>query len=533
MASAPSAVSPNLSRHQIVRKPAVRSKHGIVVSHNRVASEIGARVLAAGGHAVDAAVATSFAIGVLEPWMSGVGGAGAMLVRQAAEDRVTAVDFGARAPVRLNPADYPLVEGSGGDLFGWPRVQGDRNLRGAAAATAPTVVAGVAAAHKMFGRQAWRDLVTPSVKLAADGPVVDWHTTLMIARVFRELSEDRGCKAVFLPGGLPPAPPFVATGVAPVRLPNPAFARTLEAIAADGPDALYRGPVGRALLADLNAAGGVHVAEDLTAASEARIGAPRTAQYGSRTLHVAPELNGGPTILDALEVTTQRWSGSGRGGLDGAGFAAVAEGLKKAWAKRFATMGDSAKIAPLGSTTHLCVVDRDGNMVTLTQTLLSLFGSLFMSEATGILMNNAINWFDPRPGGPNAMAPGRRVLANYAPAIMTGDGDAIAAGGSGGRKILPAVFQLLLMMANGLSLDEAIHAPRIDVSGADAVVVDRNLPADVRAALAAEFQTVEAERAVFPYHFTIASAVRRQGDTNEGATEPYQPWSEAVSEEEV
>ena len=85
-------------------------------------------------------------------------------------------------------------------------------------------------------------------------------------------------------------------------------------------------------------------------------------------------------------------------------FVAIAHGLQEAWAKRFATMGDSAKIAPLGSTTHLSVVDRDGNMVTLTQTLLSLFGSQFLSPQTGILLNNAINWFDPRPGGPNAMA---------------------------------------------------------------------------------------------------------------------------------
>ena len=138
------ATSPNLSTRQIVRKPAVRSRGGIVVSHNRVASEIGARVLAAGGHAVDAAVATSFAIGVLEPWMSGIGGTGAMLVRTAADDRVTALDFGARAPAALNPDDYPLMEGSGGDLFGWPRVKDDRNLRGASAAVAPTVVAGVA-----------------------------------------------------------------------------------------------------------------------------------------------------------------------------------------------------------------------------------------------------------------------------------------------------------------------------------------------------------------------------------------------------
>jgi len=527
--TASTAASPNLSRRQTVRKPAVRAKGGIVVSHNRLASEIGARVLAAGGHAVDAAVATSLAIGVLEPWMSGIGGSGAMLVCDARENRVSAFNFGARSPQALNPADYPLVEGSGGDLFGWPRVQGDRNLRGVWAASVPSHTAGIAAAHRAFGRRPWSELVQPSIALAADGPVVDWYTTLMVSRVFGDLMQDAGSRSVFLPGNVPPAPAQLANAPA-VRLPNPALARTLEAIADGGADAFYRGPVMRALLDDLKAAGGVHAEADFAAASEVRTAAPRTMAYGQHTLHVVPELNGGPTILDALEGMTRRWKG---GALDGAFFAAIAAGLQDAWQKRFATMGDSAQIAPHGSTTHLSVVDRDGNMVTLTQTLLSLFGSMFLSPSTGILLNNAINWFDPRPGGPNALAPGKRVLANYAPTVMTGPDDAIAIGGSGGRKILPAVFQLLMMMANGRSLDEAIHAPRIDVSGNEGVVVDRTLPQEVRNALAAQFSTVEVERGVFPYHFTIASAVRRQGGTNEGATEPYNPWGDAVSEEEV
>jgi gamma-glutamyltranspeptidase/glutathione hydrolase len=359
--------------------------------------------------------------------------------------------------------------------------------------------------------------------------VVDWHTTLMIARAVRELSADPGCASVLVPNGIP-SPAIAATGDAPERLPNPALARTLAAIAEEGPAALYGGAVGAALLADLKAGGGVHAEADLLRASEVRTLTPRTAMLGKYTLHVSPELNGGPTVLDALEGMLSRWNG---GALDARAFAAMASGLQGAWQKRFETMGDSVKIAPHGSTTHINVVDRDGNMVTLTQTLLSLFGSQFLSPQTGILLNNAINWFDPRPGGPNALAPGRQALSNYAPMIMTADGDAIASGGAGGRKILPAVFQLLVMMANGVSLDDAIHAPRIDVSGGDAVVVDRRLSPEIKAALAAEFSTVEAERTVFPYHFTIASAVRHSGGMNEGGTEPYQPWSEAVSEEEA
>jgi gamma-glutamyltranspeptidase/glutathione hydrolase len=116
---------------------------------------------------------------------------------------------------------------------------------------------------------------------------------------------------------------------------------------------------------------------------------------------------------------------------------------------------------------------------------------------------------------------------------MLGDDDAVAIGGCGGRKILPAVFQLLVMMANGLSLDDAMHAPRIDVSGGPFVIVDRDLPEDVRSALAQSFATREVERTAYPNHFTIASVVRRIGATNEGAVEPYMPWGEAVAEDEV
>lgn len=527
------ALSPNQSQRRSVRKPAARSAGGIVVSQNRAASEIGARVLAAGGHAVDAAVATSFAIGVLEPWMSGIGGTGAMLVRQAAENRITVVDFGGRSPLALDPADYPIVEGLGQDLFGWPRVKDDRNLVGATAVVAPTVLAGVHRAHSLFGRRAWRELVEPAIALAADGPVVDWHTTLIVATAQAALARDPGARGVFLQGGAPPVPPPAVVGQPLLRLPNPELARTLATLAADGPDAFYRGPLGRALLDDVRGGGGALAAADFDAL-EVRVAAPRTVAHAGRTVHLLPELSGGPTIARAFEALNGRWSGKRDGaGLDAAAFTAIATSLQEAWENRFARMGDTAATAATASTTHISVVDRDGNMVALTQTLLSLFGARFLSPSTGILLNNGMNWFDPRPTTPNAIAAGKRALCNYCPAIMTGGEDAVAIGGSGGRKILPAVFQLLIMLADGATLEDAFHAPRIDVSGGDTVVVDRDLPATVRAALAGQFKTLAVERTAYPYHFTIAGAVRRTDGHNEGATEPQQPWSEAVAEDEV
>jgi gamma-glutamyltranspeptidase/glutathione hydrolase len=120
------------------------------------------------------------------------------------------------------------------------------------------------------------------------------------------------------------------------------------------------------------------------------------------------------------------------------------------------------------------------------------------------------------------------------PALMTKGDTAVGIGGCGGRRIIPAVFQLLAMMADfGWDLDTAFHQPRIDVSGGAAVTIDRRLPAETKALLASSFDTVEVDPLPNPPSFTIAGAVRRTGETNEGATEPQQPWSEAVSEDDI
>ena len=134
-----SIVSPNLSHRRRVHKPSARSQGGIVVTQNRAASEVGARVLKAGGHAVDAAVAAAFAIGVVEPWMNGIGAVGGMLIYEAATGKITGIDFGARSPMALEPADFVLTdERDEGNLFGWPMVKDNLNTVGAKAVVAPT-----------------------------------------------------------------------------------------------------------------------------------------------------------------------------------------------------------------------------------------------------------------------------------------------------------------------------------------------------------------------------------------------------------
>jgi gamma-glutamyltranspeptidase/glutathione hydrolase len=183
-------------------------------------------------------------------------------------------------------------------------------------------------------------------------------------------------------------------------------------------------------------------------------------------------------------------------------------------------------------TTHFSVVDRDGNMAAVTQTLLSTFGSKFVPPQTGITMNNGVMWFDPTPGGPNSLAPGKRCLTNYNPVLaQTADGRRLAVGASGGRRILPAVMQMLsFVMDYGMDLDAAIHQPRIDASEGAVVIGDMRLPAQTRDQLRARFDYEEARIQTLPMKFACPSIVLRQGETNSGATEIFQPWGDAVAE---
>jgi gamma-glutamyltranspeptidase/glutathione hydrolase len=147
-------------------------------------------------------------------------------------------------------------------------------------------------------------------------------------------------------------------------------------------------------------------------------------------------------------------------------------------------------------------------------------------------MNNGIMWFDPTQGGPNSLQPGKRCLTNYTPVLaQAADGRRLALGASGGRRILPAVTQMLsLVMDYGMDLDAAIHTPRIDASEGAVVIGDIRLPAPTREALRARFDFEEARVQTFPMKFACPSVVLRDGDTNSGATESAQPWGDAVAE---
>jgi gamma-glutamyltranspeptidase/glutathione hydrolase len=522
------------TQNWIVRKPIARSRGGVVASQNRIAAQVGARVLAHGGNAVDAAVATGFALAAVEPWNSGLGGIGTMLIYSARQDRVSAVDFGPVAPRALKLSDYPLA-GRGKtarDLFPWPAVKDDRNVHGPLSIAVPGLVDGLGLALERFGTMKLETVLEPAIELAERGLAVDWFVTLKIATLARELTRYPAARALWLPDGFPPVS---APGAPFERLELKGLAATLKRLARAGRRDFYEGGIAASLVRDLRKLGARLGARDLRD-YRARVLEPLAADYRGAQFSVAPHLTAGPSLLRALEGL--RAAAFRPGGPQADAYLAYARVLRETYQERLASLGDTPR-GPRATecTTHLNVIDREGNMAALTQTLLSVFGSKVLLPATGILMNNGIMWFDPRPGRPNSIAPGKRPLTNMCPVIVRRGGQPwFAIGASGGRKILPAVFQIAsFLIDHEMNLEDAFRQPRLDASGGDTVALDPRLPAAVRQALAAQFPAEEAELAVYPAHYACPSAVLREPTTGEhfGATDVMSPWSGAVSEDEA
>ena len=400
----------------------------------------------------------------------------------------------------------------------------------------PGVVAGMEEAHRRHAKLPWKELLAPSVTLAGEGLAVDWWTTLMISsaaadlaalsRERRRLSAWMDCRRM-RHGASSRMSACRRTGSRPRWRSSPAPAR------ATSTRAIWRS----SLAADIQAAGGALSVEDLKP-FRAHLREPLAIPYRGGKVFATPELTAGPTLSRTLGLL-QKDLKPARGGPDAAAYIAYASALQAAYRERLKDMGDEDGRRSLGAealapacTTHFSAVDRDGNMAAVTQTLLSTFGSKFVSGQTGITMNNGIMWFDPTPGTPNSLAPGKRCLTNYTPVLaQASDGRRAAIGASGGRRILPAVTQLLsFVMDYGMDLDAAIHQPRIDASEGAVVIGDVRLPQAAREALGARFDYEEARIQTLPMKFACPSIVLRDGDTNSGATEVFQPWSEAVAE---
>ncbi len=251
--------------------------------------------------------------------------------------------------------------------------------------------------------------------------------------------------------------------------------------------------------------------------------------YRDAVLQSAPGMTAGPTLAFVVERLARKRFGAAP---DAAYFDALAEALREAYADRLGHAGDVEATAPT-STTHITAIDREGTIVALTTTLLSSFGSRYVLPGTGILMNNGVMWFDPRPGQPNSIAPGKRALTNMCPVVAMRDGRPwFGAGASGGRRILAAVLQMASFVVDfGMDPATAAHHPRIDVNGGDRIGVDRRLPPAILEPLLARPDATPVEHGVFPTRFACPNLVLHGADgRNHGISDVMSPWSAAIAE---
>jgi gamma-glutamyltranspeptidase/glutathione hydrolase len=455
--------------------------NGMVTAEHHLAAEAGVEMLRDGGNAVDAAVAAGFVMGVVEPFTSGIGGIAGMVVR-CADGTVAAVEGSTRAPLAARPDMFELVGGDArGGMYGWPAVKGAANVEGVLSLSVPGHAAALCLALERFGKLPRARVMEPAIRLAKGGFEVDWYGALSFAMYVERLFAAGDAKRVFFrPSGAPLRPPI---GTEPSdRVVQTDLALTLETIARDGPAVLYRGEIAKAIVDGVRSEGGILTEADF-ADYQAQVVAPLQTMYHRHRVITLDGLTGGPTVARALAILDAFPVGeTAQNSVEHLHL--VAEALRAAFEHRLSRTADH--------TTHLCAVDRDRNMVSLTQTLGQGFGSGFMPKGTGIVLTDGMTWFDPVPGHPNSIAPGKRVLWAGSPTVvLRDDRPFLVVGAPGARKIMSAVTQSIVNVVDfGDGPQDAVNRPRVHDEG-EGLLVDSRIPADVRDGLAALGHTIE------------------------------------------
>lgn len=494
-----------------IRKAAISSDIGLVASQHYMASDAGAKVLKQGGNAIDAAIATGLVLGAVEPWMSGIGGGGYMTVYVAETREVSVVEFGMCAPRAATPDDYPLAgEGeNASDAFNWPKVIGDTNIHGPLSIAVPGYIRGIELALKEYGSWSWQEVFEPACQQAESGLPIDWYSAQKVNHFARYLNLYPETRRVYLGDGLPPAANIDGT-VDRLQLGN--LSSTYRTLQRAGPDEFYNGALAKRLVEDLKDAGS-RVDETDLLNYQASINTPLQTDYRDHTLFVSGSLTAGPSIIHALGELSSRLPSEENPGPTT--YKAYADSLFAAYEYRLKNLGAGENPAEPGNTSHICVADQYGNVVSLTQTVMSAFGSRIMLPRSGVLMNNGMMWFDPRPGGPNSVVGGRKPLCNMCPVILRHSNGAMTAiGACGGRRIFPAVFQLASFMTDyDMTVDEAVHQPRLDVSGTDLITVMDQADAKIIDTLQRQYSNVSIRPyGVYPNLFALPQIVKRDND---------------------
>ncbi len=505
--------------HWDIYKRAMRHKAGMVASQHHLATAAGSHILHLGGNAVDAAVASALALGVVEPWMCGLGGSGLMVVWLAEEKRAVALDFQGKLASASSCADYPVDADLPETLMGFPTVKGRANIEGYRSITVPGAAAGFDRALKRWGTMSLGDVAQPAIEMAESGRVGDWFTTLQAALMVEVLRQDAVSSSIYLPGGMPVQPEQIWH--------IPQLAETLRVYAKGGAESFYRGGLARSMVRDLQAGGSDISAQDL-AAYEVVEAEAETANLQGTRVHTLGDISGG-TRLRKFLTEVARSLPAGCGPKSPETWSVYADALNLAWREHNQRIGRETEKG--SCTSHLSTADSKGNMVALTHTLLNRFGSGVSLPGTGLLMNNAVSYFDPREGYPTSIAGNARVNAsNMCPTIVSRDDTAILAiGASGGNHIMPAVAQITALMINfNLSLEEAMNHPRIDASDRGSIRVDPRLGDAVLRALEKKHHLEVAQPMVFPKLYACPSAVALAEGDFVGLNDPSQPVGSAL-----
>jgi gamma-glutamyltranspeptidase/glutathione hydrolase len=515
-----------LRSHSLPDKSEVVATGAMVVAKHPLAADAGISILEDGGNAIDAAVATGFALTVVKPAMTCLGGVGFLLVHDAARGEQWCFDGAPRAPLAAHAGIYE-VEGQSTDGIGLFRVRDDANKEGHRAVAVPGLVAALCAAHGRLGRLPLARVLEPAISLAADGWPVDWLTVAYAANGMGLLQRNAAAAAIFLPEGRPPA-----WGPPPTVLKQRDLAETLRRIARDGADGFYRGDVAAAIADDMRAHDGLIGIDDL-AGYPRRFDQPMRMRYRNVEILTPPMPCGGTTALQTLKIL-ERFDVAAAGHNSTQGLDLFIRAARRAFADRFHYFGDPEVVpvpltgllsdghadaaaallrsgdehresapsaaepwvrfatnappldpwqfdpAPRPSsalagalpgvddtcTTHFAVVDAERNAVSCTITAAGLFGAGVVTPGTGILWNNGMTWFNPMPGTANSIAPGKRAVTNMTPVIVLRQGQPFALiGAPGGRKIINAITQIICnLVDHGLPMQAAITAPRVDAS---------------------------------------------------------------------
>jgi gamma-glutamyltranspeptidase/glutathione hydrolase len=440
-------------------------------------------MLVLGGNAIDAAVATMFALSVVEPMMTSIFGAGFLTIRLA-DGTLTTIDNYGTVPQAATDTMFRPIPGSLDNA-----VEDALNETGYLAVSTPGTLLGWCTAIERFGKLPLSIVMAPAIRFARNGFRVSPYLHSIIEMSRDALTRFPASAEIFLPGGLIPSVGSV------IRRSD--YANTLERVSSTGPDWLYRGPLGEAVAQDMERNGGILTLDDLEHYRVYEREPVRGTYRGYEIVSMAPASSGGTHIIEMLNILEgYDLAGMGIGSPERVHL--IAESMKIAFADRFRYMADpestdvpvawltskeyagerraqidiaraqqySAAMQPDGegrSTTHCCAMDEDGNVVSTTQTLNNGFGSKVTVPGTGMLLNNCMTLMDPNPGHTNSIAPGKRILSSMSPTIVLKDGKPfMAIGTPGGVRIFGSVMQAIInVIDHGMTLQEAVEAPRL------------------------------------------------------------------------